>query len=143
MGDVSDRLMDLRPVTFRYKQADEAGNKPIQYGLIAEEVDTAMPELVVRNDDGSPETVAYHVLPSLLLNEYQKQHQELAATKEKLAAHDAALATERLARLDVQAKLSTTEEKVATLEAEMSRMKDSMDRLMAALAPTTKFASAE
>jgi hypothetical protein len=122
MGDISDRLMDLRPVTFRYKQADEAGNKPIQYGLIAEEVDTAMPELVVRNDDGLPETVAYHVLPSLLLNEYQKQHQELATTKEKL---------------------TVTEEKVVALEAEMSRMKDSMNRLMASLAPTTKLASAE
>jgi len=95
-----------------------------------------MPELVVRNDDGSPETVAYHVLPSLLLNEYQKQHQELAATKVAAAKDHSAL-------LDAQAKLSTTEEKVATLEAEMSRMKDSMDRLMAALAPTTKLASAE
>jgi hypothetical protein len=136
MGDVSDRLMDLRPVTFRYKEADEDGNKPVQYGLIAEEVDTAMPELVVRNDDGSPETVAYHVLPSLLLNEYQKQHQELAETKEKLTVTE-----EKRAAAEV--KLSTTEEKIVAMQAEMSRMNDSMDRLMAALAPTTKLASAE
>ena len=115
MGDVSDRLMNLRPVTFHYKRANDQGNKPIQYGLIAEEVDTAMPELVVRNADGSPETVAYHILPSLLLNEYQKQHRELAETKEKLA----------------------------TLEAEMSHMRDSVDRLMATLPTTTKLASAE
>ena len=122
MGDISDRLMDLRPVTFRYKEADEAGNKPIQYGLIAEEVDTAMPELVVRNDDGSPETVAYHVLPSLLLNEYQKQHQELAVTK---------------------ADLSDAKSQIASMKADMDLMKQAMDRLMASLAPTTKLASAE
>jgi hypothetical protein len=143
MGDVSDRLMGLRPVTFRYKQADEAGNKPVQYGLIAEEVDGVMPELVVRNADGSPETVAYHVLPSLLLNAYQKQQQELAATKEKLAAtqiklstHDETLASEHSALLDAQSQIIAMQE-------EMSRMRDSVDRLMAAITPSTKLASAE
>ena len=122
MGDVSDRLMNLRPVTFRYKEADESGNKPVQYGLIAEDVDTAMPELVVRNADGSPETVAYHVLPSLLLNEYQKQHQELAETK---------------------ADLSKAKSQIASMKADMDQIKQAMDRLMASLAPTTKLASAE
>jgi hypothetical protein len=143
MGDVSNRLMDLRPVTFRYKQADEAGNKPIQYGLIAEDVDTAMPELVVRNEDDSPETVAYHVLPSLLLNAYQKQQQELTATKEKLAAaqiklstHDETLASEHSALLDAQSQIIAMQE-------EMSRMRESVDRLMAAITPSTKLASAE
>ena len=82
----------------------------------------AMPELVVRNEDGSPETVAYHVLPSLLLNEFQKQNQELAATK---------------------ADLSDAKSQIASMKADMDQMKQAMDRLMAALAPTTKFASAE
>ena len=35
MGDASDALMKLRPVTFRYKQPDADGQKPLQYGLIA------------------------------------------------------------------------------------------------------------
>ncbi len=47
MGDVSDRLLALRPVTFRYKEADDEGSKPIQFGLIAEEVAESFPELVV------------------------------------------------------------------------------------------------
>ena len=33
-----------------------------------------MPELVVLNRDGRPETVAYQVLPTLLLNEMKKEH---------------------------------------------------------------------
>ena len=122
MGDLTSRLMDLRPVTFRYKQADEAGNKPIQYGLIAEDVDTVMPELVVRDADGSPETVAYHVLPSLLLNVFQKQHQQLVETK---------------------ADLTETKAKLTALEADMERMKLALDRLMAALPATTKLASVQ
>jgi len=38
MGDASSDLMKLRPVTFRYKQAQEDGSHPLQYGLVAEEV---------------------------------------------------------------------------------------------------------
>src|SRR5207237_10165334 len=38
MGDASRGLLRLRPVTFRYRKAFDDGSKPIQYGLIAEEV---------------------------------------------------------------------------------------------------------
>jgi hypothetical protein len=38
MGDASSGLLRLRPVTFRYKKPFNDGSKPIQYGLIAEEV---------------------------------------------------------------------------------------------------------
>ena len=97
MGDASSALLELRPVTFRYKEADLDGTKPIQYGLIAEDVEKVMPDLVVRNEDGSIETVAYHLLPSLLLSEYQKQNRELVETKARLETMEAELATLRLA----------------------------------------------
>ena len=74
MGDVSDRLLALRPVTFRYKKSDENGRKPEQFGLIAEEVAKVMPELVVYNQKGQPETVAYQTLAPLLVNELQREH---------------------------------------------------------------------
>jgi hypothetical protein len=77
MGDTSDRLLKLRPVTFRYKKADESGQKPEQYGLIAEEVAKVMPELVIFNEKGQPETVAYQTLAPLLLNELQKEHKQM------------------------------------------------------------------
>lgn len=74
MGTASERLLGLRPVMFQYKQANDDGSKPIQFGLIAEDVAEAFPELVVYNEKGKPETVAYHLLPALLLNELQKAH---------------------------------------------------------------------
>lgn len=77
MGDASDKVLALRPVTFQYKEAEEDGSKPIQYGLIAEEVEKVMPDLVVYNDQGQPETVAYQTLAPLLLNELQKEHAQI------------------------------------------------------------------
>lgn len=96
IGDASSALLKLQPVSFRYKEADGAGQKPLQYGLIAEEVDEVMPELVVRNSEGGIETVAYQMLPSLLLNEYQKQNRELLNTREKLAEMEVQLTAMRL-----------------------------------------------
>jgi len=81
MGAVSERLLALRPVTFRYKREFANGEKPVQFGLIAEEVAEAFPELVVYNEEGEPETVKYHLLSSLLLNELQ----ELTQMMEKQA----------------------------------------------------------
>jgi hypothetical protein len=79
MGEVSGRLLDLRPVTFRYKEAYANGEKPLDYGLVAEEVAEVFPELVVYNEEGQPETVKYRLLSSMLLNEVQKQQVQLVA----------------------------------------------------------------
>ena len=84
MHGASERIYKLRPVTFRYRQPDEKGDRPEQYGLIAEEVAMVMPELVVYNEKGQPETVAYQMLVPLLLNELQREHKLLAAQSRQL-----------------------------------------------------------
>jgi hypothetical protein len=99
MADASERLMQLRPVKFHYKQPDAKGEQPIQYGLIAEEVAEVFPELVVRNKAGQPETVAYHLLPALLLNEMQKEHRQLvevSSLQQQVADQAAQLALQAL-----------------------------------------------
>ena len=60
----------MRPVTFRYRQ-DPQGIR--QYGLIAEEVVNVFRELVTRGSDGAVESVQYHELVPMLLNELQRQ----------------------------------------------------------------------
>jgi hypothetical protein len=80
MASVSERLLKLRPVTFRYKKADSTGEKPIQYGLIAEEVAKVYPELVVRDaTTGRIDGVRYDELSPLLLKEVQQLSQQNAA----------------------------------------------------------------
>ena len=84
------RLLDLRPVQFRYRKPLADGSQPIEYGLIAEEVAQAFPELVATGKDGVPESVKYHILPSLLLNELKRQQNEIAELKEAVRRLEAA-----------------------------------------------------
>jgi len=104
---VTDALQRLRPVQFRYRQAFSNGTTPFQYGLIAEEVQEVLPELVALDGTGQPATVKYHVLPSLLLADVQRleleriaqdqtlqrQREEIGALREQLSALRAAVDT--------------------------------------------------
>jgi hypothetical protein len=69
----SARLLELHPVTFRFKEEFQRGDPSLQFGLIAEEVAEVLPELVSFDEEGRPEAVKYRFLSSLLLNELQKQ----------------------------------------------------------------------
>ena len=73
MGNRSERMLDLRPVTFAYKDDARAVT---HYGLIAEEVATVYPDLVTRTASGEVQTVKYQELIPMLLNELQRQRQE-------------------------------------------------------------------
>jgi hypothetical protein len=85
MTQASERLLQLRPVKFRYKKADASGEKPIQYGLIAEEVAKVYPELVVRDQTtGRIDGVRYDELAPMLLNEAQKQSAEICDLKQQM-----------------------------------------------------------
>ena len=107
MGNASSALLKLEPVTFRYKEANEQGQKPVQFGLIAEDVAKVMPELVVYDEDGNPETVAYQTLSSLLLNELQKEHDKLVAVEAQSKVQAAELALVN-SKADLQAAKLTS-----------------------------------
>jgi hypothetical protein len=82
MGTASNRLQELRPVTFKLKTNPEG---PIQYGLIAEEVAKVYPELVIRNPKGQIEGVRYEELAPMLLSEVQQQATEIRDLKQQVA----------------------------------------------------------
>ncbi len=108
--DVADALSRLRPVSFRYKQAFADGSTPVQYGLIAEEVQQVLPELVALDDQGEPASVKYHVLPALLLAEVQRLQSALTAEAARTTALEAAQA----------ARVSALEAAVADLRATLA-----------------------
>jgi hypothetical protein len=95
MGDSSAKLLQLRPVTYRYKDAYADGSKPIQYGLIAEEVEAVFPDLVARSADGKIETVKYQLLDPMLLNEVQRQNAQIVDQQNRIRSLE-----ERLAKLE-------------------------------------------
>ncbi|MGI9309460.1 MAG: hypothetical protein ACR2P6_09370, partial [Gammaproteobacteria bacterium] len=82
------------------------------YGLIAEEVAEVFPELVVRNQQGEPETVKYHLLATLLLNELQKQQGVLQAQQLANQRQEAELSRIR----HQQVELNALKEQLAELQ---------------------------
>jgi len=56
MGNRSEKVLDLHPVTFAYKDDTRVIT---HYGLIAEEVATVYPDLVARTATGEVQTVKY------------------------------------------------------------------------------------
>jgi hypothetical protein len=80
MNDESSFLLNLRPVVFNYKADD---NKSKRYGLIAEEVEEVNSNLVAYGKDEKPESVKYHDLPALLLNEFKKLEDRIKILESK------------------------------------------------------------
>lgn len=91
LGDPSPLLLSLRPVSFVYRK-DET--RTPQVGLIAEEVETVAPALVVRDENGVVTSVRYDQLVPLLLAEAQRLEREndgLKRVLEELSARVQAL----------------------------------------------------
>lgn len=81
MPSMTTSLMSLRPRLFNYTVGTD---RSIQYGLIAEEVQEIMPNLVVIDKEGLPQTVKYHDLPVLLLKEIQELRKEVDELKRRI-----------------------------------------------------------
>jgi trimeric autotransporter adhesin len=84
LDKASEALFALKPVTFRYKkEIDPAGTS--QFGLVAEDVEKVNPDLLVRDKEGKPYTVRYDAVNAMLLNEFLKEHREVAELKSTVA----------------------------------------------------------
>jgi hypothetical protein len=118
MGAHSRRLLQLRPVIFRYKQ-DAQGER--QYGLIAEEVAKVYPELVTRGATGEVETVRYHEMMPMLLNEMQQQQRQLAELQAQNARLRAALEQQQIQNTALETRLERLEAAAARAGALASR----------------------
>jgi hypothetical protein len=123
MDTASEPILALKPVTFHYKA--DAKNTPC-FGLIAEEVAKANPDLVVRNKKGELLSVRYDQINAMLLNEFLKEHKKVEEQQATIAELKAEVAQQQkdfqatvarlIARLDEQAAQI---QKVST-EVEMS-----------------------
>jgi len=81
MDKASEAILALKPVTFHYK-GDHRGTP--QFGLIAEDVAAANPDLVVHDKDGEIYTVRYDAVNAMLLNEFLKDHKAFLEEQRKV-----------------------------------------------------------
>jgi len=71
-------------VTFRYKK-DIDPDGIAQFGLVAEQVEKVNPDLVARDEEGKPYTVRYEAVNAMLLNEFLKEHRNVAEQESTIA----------------------------------------------------------
>jgi trimeric autotransporter adhesin len=116
MDKASEMLFALKPVTFRAKP--NLGSAGImRYGLIAEDVESVDPNLVVYNAEGKPETLRFDSINAMLLNEFLKAHRAVQELKSNAAKQEATIAhqqrqiealTAGLQKVSARIKLSKT-----------------------------------
>ena len=63
-------------VTSHQKREIDSGRAP-QFKLVAEEVEKANPDLIIRDSDGKPYAVRYEAVNAILLNEFLKAHRRI------------------------------------------------------------------
>jgi Chaperone of endosialidase len=84
MDSASETLYRLKPVTFRYKKEINP-SQTLEYGLVAEDVAEADPNLAIRNKNGEIESVRYTAVNAMLLNEFLKEHRRVEGLKSAMA----------------------------------------------------------
>jgi len=125
MNEASQNLLKLRPVTYRYKDADDNGPNSLEYGLIAEEVAKVYPDLVAHGADGKIETVQYQKLTPMLLNELQHLNAQLESEKQKskqLADEVAELKTHLQEVAELKTQVKVLQAQAQTIQALTSRL---------------------
>jgi Chaperone of endosialidase len=88
MEKISEAVLALKPVTFRYKGENSNNSSRRQFGLIAEEVAKVNPDLIVRDENGEIYTVRYDAVNAMLLNEFLKGHHQVQEQGRKLETQD-------------------------------------------------------
>ena len=107
MDKVSEAILSLQPVTFRYKQELDPNGVP-QFGLIAEQVEKINPDLVVRDADGKINTVRYEAVNAMLLNEFLKEHHQVQDLKAIVAGQQKQIEALTAGLQKVSAKLEAS-----------------------------------
>jgi len=65
--------------------------RAVSFGLIAEDVAQASPELITRDQKGNPQTVRYEAVNAMLLNEFLKERRHVQEEDEIIARQPKAI----------------------------------------------------
>jgi uncharacterized coiled-coil protein SlyX len=120
MDKASESVLALKPVTFCYKKAIDASRIP-QFGLVAEDVAKVNPDLVVNGRDGKPYTVRYEAVNAMLLNEFLKEHRNVAEQQSTIAELKATVAQQQE---EFRAKIAQQQKQIEALTATVQKVSD-------------------
>src|SRR6516165_12685003 len=132
MGNASEAILGLKPVTFRYKQEIDPEHTP-EFGLVAEDVDKVNPDLVVRDADGKAYTVRYEAVNAMLLNEFLKEHRKVQEQGATIAELKSTAAKQEMINAQQQREVKAL---AATLRDQASQIQKVRAQLELTKAPT-------
>jgi endosialidase-like protein len=115
MDKLSEGILALKPVSFRYKKALDPKGIP-QFGLVAEDVAKVNPDLVARDDTGELYTVRYEAVNAMLLNEFLKEHRKNEEQGAKIARLEKQLETVTATLQKVSAQLELSKPATQTVK---------------------------
>ena len=116
MGNTSEAILSLRPVTFHYKTDKK---HTAQFGLIAEEVAKLNPDLVLRDKENKPYTVRYEAVNAMLLNEFLKERRKMEAQTTEIAQLKSDLAEQRR---NVGTRMARQDKAIAVLTQQLQQV---------------------
>jgi hypothetical protein len=128
-------LYKLRPVSFTYKSDNSRA-----FGLIAEEVEKVIPELVFyrkakdvipgsNSDEMIPDGVHYENLPTLLLSELQKQHIIIEDQQKKIDSLNLVIGNQSSSIYKLQNIVNGLQTGNAGLKAEIEKQQSDIDKI--------------
>ena len=104
MEKVSEAILALKPVTFRYREEIDPDGIP-QFGLVAEEVEKINRDLITRDDNGKPTAVRYDAVNAMLLNEFLKAHRKVEEQGATIARLESKVAKQELTATQQQKQI--------------------------------------
>ena len=125
-GD-SEALFALKPVTFRYNnEIDPEGRS--QFGLVAEDVESVSPDLIVRDKEGNPYSVRYDHMNAMLLNEFLKEHKRAQELQGRITKQEASIADQRK---DFETAIAQQRQEIQTLTAQLKEQAAQIQKVSA------------
>jgi septal ring factor EnvC (AmiA/AmiB activator) len=121
MDKASEAILSLQPVTFHYKQEFDPEGIP-QFGLVAEQVEKVNPDLVVRDENGKVNTVRYEAVNAMLLNEFLKEHRNVAEQQSTIAQLKTTVAQQQKQIAAQQATAAQQQKQIEALTATVQKV---------------------
>ena len=131
LDKASESILALNPVSFRYKMHKDG--KP-QFGLIAEDVASVNPDLVIYDRDGNPYTVRYDAVNAMLLNEFLKEHRRVEELTSAIAKQrkdfEAAIVHQQKTTEALVTRLNEQEARIQKVSAQVEMRKSGSQMLV-------------
>jgi uncharacterized coiled-coil protein SlyX len=123
MDKASEAILQLEPVSFRYKEEIDPNGIP-QFGLIAEEVEKVNSDLVVRDEDGKVMTVRYEAVNAMLLNEFLKEHRKVEGQEATISQVKSTLAQQQK---EFRATIERQQKEIEALTTSLQKVRDQLE----------------